>query len=122
MPTDFELTFDQRPGYLYAYIKAATIDERISENYLREMAAKCNELSISRLLIYRDIPAALSTTGGYFAANRLLKLLPQVKIAFVNPYSSNDKPLHFAATVASNFGEQHEVFNDVNKAERWLLS
>jgi hypothetical protein len=122
MPTDYELTFEQRTGYLYAHVRAVTIDERISEAYQKEIAAKCDELTIQKLMIYRDIPNALSTTSAYFAANRLLKLLPNIRIAFVNPYESNEKNLQFATTVGSNFGEQHKVFNDGTKAERWLLS
>ena len=121
-PTDYELTFDQRPHYLYAHVTAATINEKISEAYQKEIAAHCRGSKVSKLMIYRDIPAALSTTSSYFAANRLLKLLPKIKIAFVNPYAPNDKLLQFATTVGSNFGEQHEVFNDISKAERWLLS
>ena len=122
MSADYELTFDQRPGYLYARVTAASINDKISEAYQKEIAAHCRGTKISKLMIYRDIPAALSTTSSYFAANRLLTLLPKIKIAFVNPYESNDKLLQFAATVGSNFGEQHEVFNDVTQAERWLLS
>ena len=120
--SEYELTFEERPRYLYAHVRAETINDRISEAYQKEIAAECERTGATRLMIYRDIPAVLSTGSAYFAANRLLKLLPQIKIAFVNTYASNDKILNFAATVGSNFGEQHNVFNDVDKAEHWLIS
>lgn len=118
----YELVFEERPGYLYARVTADHIDEELSRSYFGEVAAECKKLGATQLLIYRDIPAVLSTAAAYFAATHLLEIMPDVKTAFVNPYASNEKILHFATTVGVNRGEHHEVFNDEKEAERWLLA
>lgn len=119
---NYELTFEERPGYLYAQVSAESIDEDMARAYLGEVAARCRELGTERLMIYRDIPAVLPTTAMYFAATHLGKLLHGIKTAFVNPYESNEKMLAFGATVGFNFGEDHALFNDPEKAEGWLLA
>lgn len=117
----YELTFEERPGYLYAHVKAPSIDEALARAYLDEIADKCSETRSRRLMIYREIPAVLNTTTMYFAATHVGKILRGVKTAFVNPYASNEKMLQFGTTVGFNFGEDHELFNDPAKAEGWLL-
>ena len=37
----YELRLEERPGYLYAHIQAATITEQIAMSYLREVADRC---------------------------------------------------------------------------------
>jgi hypothetical protein len=117
----YELTFETRSAYLYARVTAPDINEQMSRAYLGEIARECSRIGVERLMIYRDIPAVMTTTTTYFAATHLLEIMPHVRTAFVNPYASNEKILHFGVTVGVNRGENHEVFNDEESAERWLL-
>jgi hypothetical protein len=121
-PKPYDLTFEQRPEYLYACVKASSIDEGMARAYLEETAARCHEMGANRLMIYRDIPAVLDTTAMYFAATYVRKILHGIRTAFVNPYTSNEKMLAFASNVGFNLGEQHQVFNNEARAEIWLLA
>jgi hypothetical protein len=121
-PANYQLTFEERPEYLYAEVKAESIDEKMARSYLDEIADRCRDLGAERLMIYRDIPAVLDATAMYFTVSHLREVLHGVTTAFVNPYENNEKMLHFGTTVGFNLGEKHELFNDPAKAESWLLT
>jgi hypothetical protein len=117
----YELTFEARPQYLYAQVKADTITEQIAAGYLREVADKCRELECDRLLLHRDIPEMLATGTLFFVAADFQKMISGIRTAFVNPHLSNRNELDFAVTVGTNRGADYAVFDNDADAEAWLL-
>ena len=72
--TPYQLTFEEREGYLYERVSAATIDEETAMSYLREVAAKCRQLGYDRLLVERDIPVMLPPGSLYFTTKGFASL------------------------------------------------
>lgn len=118
----YELTFEQRVDYLYAHVKAMRIDRELAVNYLQEVAKACAEFSADRVLVYREIPAVPDTPTMFFLANYLLEVMPGIRTAFVNPFSSIRDTLKFGIEVSANRGGTYAVFNTIEEAEEWLRS
>lgn len=116
----YELTFESRPEYLYAHIKALRVDRDTAVSYLTEVADACAKASTKRVLIYREIPSVPDTPTMFYLATYLLKVMPDVRTAFVNPFPSNTGTLKFAVKMGSNAGGMHELFDNVEDAEQWL--
>lgn len=116
----YQLTFDQRDGYLYAHVKAETIDQESALSYLREVAARCDELETTHLMLYRDIPVMLPDGVLFFVATEFLEMIRGVTTAFVNPYASNEDAFNFALMVGKNRGGNYALFNNTAEAEIWL--
>src|SRR5688572_30803071 len=119
--TPYELNFEQRPDYLFAKVTADTITTETAIAYIQEIGAKCAELKFSRVMIYRDIPAVISTGSIYFLVHDLASILRGVKVAFVNPHPENQKGLDFATLFGSNRGGKFSLHSDIASAEEWLL-
>jgi hypothetical protein len=119
--TGYELTFEERPGYLYVRIQASAITEEIAKNYLREIAARCVETGCERLMLYRDIPEMLADAPLFFISADFQQQIRGTKTAFVNPYAANEDSFDFAVRVSTNRGADYAVFNTTSAAEKWLL-
>ncbi len=117
----YELTLEEREGYLYARVEAHTITEEIAMEYLQEVTDRCRELNCERLLVDRDIPAMLPDGTLFFVAAEFQKMIAGVRVAFVNKYLSNDDALEFAVRVGVNRGADYGIFDNQQDAERWLL-
>lgn len=119
--TPYELTFEVREHYLYAHVVATTIDEKSALSYLRKVAARCNELEATRMVLYRDIPVMLPDGVLFMVTTEFLEMIRGIKTAFVNPHISNEDAFDFAMTVGLNRGADYALFNNVADAEAWLL-
>ena len=118
----YQLTFEPRDGYLFARITAETITREMATEYLTEIAGKCAELKLERILLERLIPATMSNTDTYFVIGDLVRILGGRRFAVVNPHMSNEDSLGFSALVGANRGIRYRVFQNIEDAEAWLLS
>ncbi len=121
MSQEYELSFENRPAYLYAKVRAQHVDEDTARSYLSEIAEHCRRSHYSRLMIYRDIPEVLHGGALFFVAADLQAMLQNVRVAFVNPYAQNLDDLEFGNTVSSNRGGAYQTFPNESDAEDWLL-
>src|SRR5688572_16345933 len=96
------LTFEERPGYLYAKILAETMTREIALRYLKEIADKCSELDCNRLLIDRDVRAMLSPEDLQFTVHEFLKLIGSTRVAFLNAHLTMEAESSFNAMVGNN--------------------
>jgi hypothetical protein len=117
----YELTFDKRPGYLHAVIKADSIDRGTALRYLQELADKCTEVNADRVMLERRIPATMSDADNYLIIQDIIRLIGPRRMAVVNPYESNDKAMAFGSLVGANRGLPYRVFDSTDDAEVWLL-
>ncbi len=122
MTHPYELMLEPRPGYLYARIKADTITDKVAMRYLRKVTARCRALKCDRLLLHRDIPSMLPTGSLFFLASEFQQRVRGIRVAFVNPYPSNEPDLTFGVTVGTNRGADYAVFDNDADAEAWLLN
>jgi hypothetical protein len=117
----YQLTFTDRPEYLYAELKAKTISVKIIEQYVSEIIARSNETGKRRILLYRDIPEILSGGEVYFTINDSLKAFAGKKVALVNPHKNLEPGIDFGMTVGRNRGANYKSFENFADAEKWLL-
>lgn len=120
MNLPYKLTFEQRPGYLYARVEAETIDRESALAYLREVADKCSEMSCERLLLERDIPVMLSDADLLFTTDDFQKMMHDIRVAFINPHLTIEDGMGFAMTIANNRGAVFKLHRNVGEAEKWL--
>ena len=115
------LTFENRPGYLYAHAKAMHTNRATAEYYLDQIAKKCAEVGCHRLMIFRDITQHLEIASMFPVASRLPTVLPGVKVAFVNPHTFNTRSLEFGRELIAKTGAAIGLFDNADDAEAWLL-
>jgi len=115
------LTFTVYPEYLFADLTGDTISAKIIRDYIREIVAKCEETGKHRILLYRDIPAALSEGEVFFTVNESLAALAGKKLALVNPHAAIETEVDFGVTVGRNRGGNYCSFKSVDDAKAWLL-
>lgn len=118
----YNLTFEQRDNYLYAHLTADTISVELIRGYVAEVVGKSNETGLQRIMLYRDIPATLSEGEVFNTVRESLESMRGKKLALVNPHADIQKALNFGMTVGHNRGGNYGSFEDVETAEKWLLS
>lgn len=118
---NYALTFEERPGYLYARVAADFINREIAMAYLTEVADRAHFLQTERLMLHRDIPAMLPDGVLFFVTAEFQKMIDPIKTAFVNPHLSNADAFNFAITVGTNRGARYNIFKNDTDAEAWLL-
>ena len=117
----YELTFEERNGYLLANVKAEDLEYDPAQDCLLEIAREIDRLKQTRLMVKRDIPSVMPRGQLFFTSASMAESFKQVKIAIVNPYPDLDESLNFAALTANNRGANFKVFTDIETAEVWLL-
>ena len=118
---DYSLTFEERPVYLYAIVRADSIDDEGIVAYLADVADKCIETNHEKVLVVRDIANNLGIATQFHTTTAFIEQMGRRKAAFVNPYPFVEDELSFAITVAQNRGGNFQLFSDVRTAEDWLL-
>ena len=118
---NYHLTLENRHSYVFAHVKADTVDEGIAVGFLTETIAFCRNLDIDRLLLLREIPVMISDLSIYFASDKFLQMIWGIKIAIVNPFPELSEQLEFFHLVTTNRGADHYTFTNVPDAEAWLL-
>lgn len=117
----YTLTFEERPGYLYARVSAGTIDAETAIEYLFKVAEKCDEIKCDRLMLERDIPVMLPTGDLFFTTQKFLERIKDIRVAFVNPHAPIREDMKFAIMIGTNRGALYSLHDNTASAERWLL-
>jgi len=119
-PKPYELTFEERPGYLYVCIRAYELTRAMAMNWVHEVAEKCAETECPRLMIERDVPTEPS---GYalVAINQFVGLRDG-PVAIVNRHPAVGDKLKTQIEAGSASGALVAYFTNVQKAEAWLLA
>ena len=118
----YELTFERRPGYLYALIRAADIDRPTALAYLREIAEEAERLGCDRVLLERDIPVMLPEADLFFTTHDFFEMMTGRKVAFINPHFPIAEDMDYAVGIASSRGAHFRLCSDVAGAEQWLAA
>jgi hypothetical protein len=118
----YELTLEERPGYLYAHIKADTMTTEMSAAYLSEIVDKCAALGLKKVLIYREVPYIInSAVSIYYSMQEEIQLLKGLTLAVVTPFPATEEGLNFAILVSNNRGADFKLHPTIEAAEEWLL-
>ena len=119
----YNIEFDDRTDYLYAYVSGDKDSLDISRQYWREIADECRRTKCSKLLIVEDIKESVSTTETYQIASEISSMgFAGIKIAFIDQHIEQQELNEFGELVSTNRGLNVKLFNKVEEAEKWLLS
>lgn len=119
----YNLEFEERTDYLYAYVSGDKDSVEICTQYWREIADECRRTKCRKVLIVEDIKESVSTTEMYQIASEIPDMdFSGIKIAFVDQYIEQHAVNEFGGLVATNRGLNVKLFNTAEEAEKWLLS
>ena len=115
----YTLKMEDREGYLYALASGERLTAQISAAYWNEIAGRCFENNIERVLIEKDFPEAVGPEEMLRMADHLGNLLPGRRIAFFDRH--NHDPINeLGKKLARNRDVMMQIFDSVEKAEKWL--
>ncbi len=118
----YQLSYEQRPKYLYVQIKAGTIDYEIARQYWEEIIEIRERADTRFLLVDKDVRAELSSADEFKIAKEITTMaLKRVKLALCDRHVSQEN-LEFAEMVATNRGLNTKSFSNAAAAEKWLLT
>jgi len=117
----YALKFEEREGYLYAFVNGEEDSLETSLAVWTAIAAECQTGHHRRVLIEEDFQTQLSPTDMYLFASKLPELFPDAKIAFVDRQSSHDDENRFGELVARNRCVFVRVFPNAHDAQSWLM-
>lgn len=115
----YTLKMEDRDGYLYAVASGERLTAQISAAYWNEIAGRCFENNIERILIEKDFPEAVGPRDMLRMADHLGSLLPGRRIAFVDRHR-HDPINELGKKLARNRDVMMQIFDSVPKAEKWL--
>jgi len=117
----YQIKFEPRPDYLYAYVGGAHDSLAISLGFWREIAAECRKTQAGKILIEEDIEESVSMLEMFQVAAEIPKMgFGNALIAFVDRFLEQQDLNEFGELVATNRGLRAKVFNNVPEAEKWL--
>ena len=118
----YRLTFEQRDGYLYAYVEGEHDNYEISKGYWLEVAAEVVRTKAKRVLIDENIVESANMGEVFRLASEIPKMgFGPTRVAFVDRYLDQNEINEFAELVAVNRGLNGKIFNDETLARDWLL-
>jgi len=118
----YQISFDQRPEYLYAYVGGEHDSYAISHAYWTEVARECAEKQVKRVMIDENLTESVSVAEMYQIASEIPGMFSGIRIAFVDRHADQAELNEFGELVAQNRGVTGKFFGDIPSAEAWLLS
>ncbi len=118
----YQLTFEQRPGYLVARVSGEENSIAIAVSYFTEIVQECKARQLRRALIIEDLKQKPSVIDIYTIVSRWSELGRGMVGAFVDVHPEHEQSNIFGEHVAVNRGLLGRVFPDVPSAEAWLQS
>lgn len=118
----YDLKFEERDGYLYAYVVGEHDNYEISFGYWSEVREKLSEVGMEKALVVEDIAEQSAMVDVYRLVSRLPEIgFSAITVAFVDRYSSHQELNDFGILIGTNRGISCRAFNDESEAETWLL-
>ena len=119
----YTLEFEQRPEYLYVYVRGEKDSLEISLQYWKEVADECRRAGYKKVLIEEDIKEEVSTIEMYQFTSEIPNIgFSGIRVAFVDRHLDQQELNKFGELVATNRGVNGKIFNSSEEAEEWLLS
>jgi hypothetical protein len=118
----YELTIEKRPLYLYVCVQGTVVDRTVAPQYMGEILEEFRTAQYSRMLIKKEIPAALKAEDLDHIADEIVRQGYQgLKIAIVDEWFDDQAADHRGANSAQQAGLDVAFFNSFAPAVHWLL-
>ena len=121
-PKPYQISFEQRPDYLYVYVEGEHDSYSISHAYWSEISLECERVKASRVMVEENLTESGSVVEMYQIASEIPGMFSGVAIAFVDRHADQAELNEFGELVAVNRGVTGKFFVDAEDAKEWLLS
>lgn len=115
------INLENRGGYLYVLVGGDSLTPEISRMYWDEIAAECEKIGCRKIMIEKDFRQTVSPPEMLQMGVYLGSILGSRKIAFLDRHGNEDIN-DLGKKMARNQGVIMQVFQNVRKAESWLLA
>lgn len=117
----YQVFFEHRPGYLYAYVHSDKISYEIAEGYWIEILTMLRKRKFKRLFLERDIPAKLSAHHVFDLVSNLAHSRScDISFAMFDHYYDPERS-RFEEMVGTNRGLRMRIGCERKSLERWLM-
>jgi hypothetical protein len=117
----YDLYLEPRLGYLYARVRAATLDSQSALDYFTDLLRRASSLRWKKVLLHREIANTLSDEDLEFVMDTLAAMGHDIRVAILNEDLSQKPSMQLAETLARFAGLQQRHFTRKDHAERWLV-
>lgn len=117
----YTMEIEDRGEYLWALVGGEKLTAAISAAYWTEIAEKCDELGLNKILIEKNFRESVGPAEMLEMADNLGRLLPTKRIAFLDRYD-HESINELGKKLARNRDVMMQTFKNVDDAERWLLA
>lgn len=118
----FVVTFEQREGYVRAFVKGGIDNADVSRRYWSVLSDFCRTHGVHRVLVVESFETPSSLVDVYLVASEIPRLMKGVRIAFVDEAAEHYEENVFGETVAINRGATGRVFRSEEEAITWLTA
>lgn len=121
--TPYELTIEDRPGYLYVCVQADFIDLRIAVSYINELMSHLCATRCTNVLFVRETPAMVSKAHYAIICSVIINMLPaDVTFAMVDRSPAHLIVREQILLEAKQKNRNIRPFDSFDEAEEWLLN
>lgn len=118
----YTIKFEERNGYLYAFVSGERDSVSVSLCFAKEIVAECKVRKLKKVLVEEDFKTQLSITELFQVASEYPSIAGSIQVAFIDRQFDQHSRNMFGLTVAVNRGLHARIFQDVKEAEEWLLA
>ncbi len=120
---DYQLSFEERISYLYAYVRGEHASLEIARDYWNRIAKRALSLKVKKVLVVEDISEAITISEVHQLVTELSELpVKDIFVAFVDRFAQHKSINEFGMLVGGNRGLEIRGFESTDDAEKWLLS
>jgi hypothetical protein len=119
---EYTLTYENRPGYLYAAIRGKKDSLKTTLGAMAELSAECSKRKAAKILIEHDVPGRLTIAEMFKIGERIPELFHGIIVAVVVPQPTEPDHPAFSEMVALNRGATGRLCKTVAEAHEWLTS
>lgn len=118
----YQLYFEHRPGYLYAFVHSETISFDIARGYWVEILSMLHRRHYRRVLVEKDVRERLPAHDVFTLVSELaLSGMKGVSLAIFD-HQYDKQRSEFEEMVGTNRGLKVRILGDRIKSENWLMS
>lgn len=117
----YTIEMEHRGEYLYALVSGEKVTPEIGRSYWTDILRRCDELGVNKILIEKNFVETVSMQEVLQGGSQMGEFLKGRKIAVIDRYAHDDVS-ELGKKLARNQNVPVQIFDDADRAEKWLLA
>lgn len=117
----YQLYFEHRPDYLYAFVSSPTVDFKIARGYWVEILTMLDQRRYKKILLEKDIQQKLSAHDLFDLMSELSHSRCNTVTFGIYDHHYDAERCHFEQMLATNRGMNLKIDSDLCQLEKWLV-